>query len=642
MAAATPTKKRSLSRAQTRLVVRMGNEDGGVPDARDNVDYLHATRIEHTAGGQRVNAITLDYDLGKQNEHIIDTLAPKGVNREIEVREIDLQGELKRILGWGKLATQPVSIGETESIQFIARMDKHLFGSPLGKTPFWTPISGGSVLQLDRPLVFNQEVDEIILANRSNKEWSARNDAYVFFDSLSINTATARTYHGQVPAKWRIFEAVHTLCWLLNPDETYITNPTRADCWIDLHELDESTEVLRNLSLRTGIYLPQALDELLVPFGASWTVDTTADEETGLTVRRLRFFRRNHGTKRQLFLARPGEKLVPTKSNVPQLGITYDVANLANKIVGCSSRKQREGTWLLWCCWPTSQDNLDREQLESDPEYAKDYPHAYHKFVLNEHGGWTGLRPEITGPTDLTAHFGGDPTLPTARTFMPCLSRVLSTDSDKLESRGIVVEWLNPDTDAWERVTWGHSNLAQECGIWFEKIPQKLYDAIQADPTTARIRVTATIEGDTKLYKTAGPSTESPNGDDVELRLELGDKFHDKLVMSSSIFYGDSGNDNSDDASALDGYVARILAVEDSAELSVSAILEGIDHPEYQIGDLITSVNGRNLQLNRNNPTPGVPKKYLQIMGITYNIPSGPDSKPQTELLLESFEEEQL
>lgn len=647
---AAPSKKRTLSRPQTRLVVLLGKDDGSAPGTTpgisDEVDYLHPTRIEFCAGGQRVQAITLEYDLGRTNQHIIDTLCPKGINRQVEIREVDVFGAVKRIVAWGKLATQPAQIDTTEKMTFIARMDKHLFGNPLGRIPFFHPVSLTSILvpdivELDRPLIFNQEVDEIILANKSDKEWSARDDCFVFFDSMSVNTQAARSYHSQTPEKWRIFEAVHTLCWMLNPDETYVKNPTRADCYIDLHELDDNHEVLRNVALKTGIFLPEALDQLLTAFGASWTVDFLQDSGA-VTIRKLRFFLRNKGTKRELFLNRPDKQLVVTKSHVPQLGISFDIANLANKVTGCSSRKQREGTFPLWSLWPAAHDAQDLDALEKDPAVKKAYPHAYRKFGLNESAAWNLLRTGITF-TDLTDHFDGDFTLPTCRKFLPCLSRARNADSDKLESRGVWAEWLNPETAQWETFTWGHQVLEQECGIFFDTIPPALYEAIKADPNTPRIRVTATIEGDLKLTAVAAPTTESPNADDIELRLELGDKFHDKDVQSTSIFYSEIGTaDVSNDALALDGYIARIRGVEDSAELSVSAVLEGIDHPEYEIGDLITKVNGRNLILSRNNPIPGVAEKFPQIMGIVWNIPSGEDSRPQMELLLESFDEETL
>jgi hypothetical protein len=644
MPAAPPKPKpRSLSRAGVRLQIRLGDVDGSTPTADDEVTYLMPTRMELSATGGRVTTAVFDFDLGELNQHIVDTLAPKGVTRQIEVREVDVFGDFKRILCWGKLAAQPVEIGETERIQFVARIDKHLFGQPLSGTPFWSPRHNQQLL-LDRPLVFNPEIDEVILGNKSDKQWVTRNNAFVFFDVASVNNQAARTYHGQTPINWTIYEAVHVLCWLCNPDETYIKNPTATDCYIALSKMDPTRDLLKNVHIHRDRYLPQLLDELLTPYGASWTVDFTTDPATGNSVRKIRLFRRNFGTPKQLYLQRPGDKLDTAKSNVPQLSINYDVSNLANVVVGRTSRKQREGTFELVWAWPATEDSLERDAILTDADTKKLHPHAYHKFVLNESGAYIGLRTEITAIKDLTSHFDGDATLPTCRKFLPCLSRVIDDQSsaDKLESRGIVVEWLDPGDSLWKTVDWGVSNLQQECGVWFDGVDQKFYDAIQQYNTQVKVRVTATIEGDLCTYSTAARLDESPNGDEIILPLNLGDKFHDKLLASSSIYKTLNVADTADDKSRLSTYVTQIRAIEDSADLACSAILEGIDHPEYQIGDLITSVNGRNLKLNRNNASLLSPEKYLQVMGFTLNLPPGEDAKPQTELLLESFDEEQI
>lgn len=629
----------ALSRQFTNVEVWLGPKNGSAPTAEDRSDYLSVQRIERVGSGQRINVATLNYDLGKDQEHILDTLTPKSINRQIEIREIDMFGETKRILFWGKLAAQPVTIDDKEVVQYIARIDKHHYGDPLGKVPFWTPNTGGAFLELDRPLWFNPEIDDIVTANKSNKLWADRDNCFVFFDSAAINTAAARATHDQVPAKWLLYEAVHTLCWLCNPDQTWITNPSLAELTAQLAHIDVDHERLKNVHLESNKYLPQLLDELLDPLGCSWTLDIEEDSESGETVRRIRCFERNNGTQRELYLQRPGQPVDPVLSTAAKISTQFDIATLANKIIGCSSRKQREGTFELKKGWKVSEDGTDKEAFEQSSTSAHDKPHAIRKWIYNESGAWAGLRPEITFFTDLTSLFGGDPTLPTCRKFLPCISRVTDEATDKLESRGYLVEWLDPADSIWKKVKWSYSVLQLELGIWFESFPQELWDALQDDPATARVRITATIEGDTKLYATAERQSSSPNADDITLRLNLGNKFHDRGVHSSSVFIADIASaDVTNDQIPLQAYVAAVRGVEDSAELSCSVTLEGWDHPEYQIGDLVTRVAGRNISLVRNNKSLGVTERYLQIMGITYNV----GEKGQTmELLLESFDEEQ-
>jgi hypothetical protein len=642
MAKAAPPKREKLSRKAVKLVVCLGDEDGNAPTSADEIDYLHPIRIERSAGGGRVDSVILAYDLSANNQHIVDTLAPKGLTRQCEVREIDtVTGTVSRVLMWGKLASEPTQIdGGNESITFVVRLDRHHISTVMSRVSYYDK-EADAVIYLNKPLVFNPEIDETIHANRSDKRDAANDNMYLMFDAGGPNTAAARTTHGQVPTKWLIYEAVHHLCWTLNANEANVKNPTFEEVRTALRDLDFIYERLKNLSIPKGVYLSQALDMLLTPFGGGWYVAYEYDSENDLSIRRLKCFIRNAGTERELFLQRPGEQLKTSRSNVPSLSINYDIANLANKIVAHSSLKQREVTIELYKGWPTSQDSYTRENLLTNSATKLAAPHAHCKWVANEHGGWTDLRAEITTALSFAGLFGSDDVLVTARKCLPCISRHADSASNTLESRGIFVEWYNPDSAAWEPVTWSHSKLEQEIGIYFDQPPQELVDLCQAEPSTARLRVTCTIEGDTCNEQIATRQTTSPNANNVPFLLDLKDKFHDRgLVTTGALttrFASESATaDIRDDSAALLQFAKDVRDKEDAADLSCSAVLEGLDHPEWAIGFLVRSVNGRNLKLNRNNPEAGVTPKYLQVMGETFDVQG-----QRTELLLESFDEEQ-
>lgn len=637
---AAPPVTTKLSRKAPTLEVRLGPADGSAPTARDVVDFLQPSRIERSIGGTRLSAVTLKYDLGKTGERIVDTLVPKGITRQIEVRELDEEGNPIKLLLWGKLAAQPVAIdGKTQSIEYVVRIDKHLLGSPLIRTPFWNPIDD-TVADVDRKLVFNPEVDDKIVGNCSNKVDTARGSAYCFCDVLGPDTAAARTTHEQTLTKWKIFEAVHRVCWLLNGSETYVKNPTLDELQTAIGDLDlfgengSNTDKLRNLVLQPGEFLPELLDKLLLPFGAAWYIALEIGD-AGESIRRLKFFVRNKGAKKQLFLQRSGT-FDPAKSSLTKLGLKYDIASLANKIIGSSAVKQREITLELYKGWPVSEDSLDRNDLLNDAATKKAHPHAGRLWILNESGAYTGLRPEITTFTNLATYLG-TPTLPLARKFLPCLSRVTDAHTDKLESRGIVVEYWSVDEDKWKPLK-GFSNLLQQCGIWLDSIPVELWSGMDT-PDDVKVRVTATIEGDRRQQETAARVASSPNADDVPLYLPLDDKFHDKDVHSSSQFYADRANadTSTEDQAKLQAYIEKVRSIEDAAELSCSAEIEGIDHPEYQLGDLITRVNGLNIDLIRSTPVAGQEGQFLQIVGINLDV-----TNQRTELLLETFDEEKL
>lgn len=636
---AAPPKKEKLSRPAPKFVVLMGDEHGGAPDAEKEIDYLIPIRIERSAGGGRVDCATLAYDLANRQERVLDTLAPKGVNRQCEIRELDDEGKVKRVLFWGKLSAEPIQLDkDTESVTFVVRLDRHLFGGPTQQTPFWDDLAPDKFILLDRPMIFNPTLDERVQGNRSDREDPDRDDSFCFFAVGGPDTDAARTTQSQTPTRWFLYQAVHTMCWLLNQDETFIQNPSRDELFTILKTVDPDGDRLRNFSVAKGQFLPDVLDSLLTPFGAGWYIEYLYDENNTRSKRVLKFFVRSQGTRRELFLQRPGERLVTTKTNTPSLAMKFDVANMANVIIGKSSLKQREVTIELQKGWPVSEDSYDRETLNANGRL--DHPHAGRKWPANENGAWTGLRPEITGAISFANEFG-EPTLITSRKCLPCLSRFADQQTNALESRGVYAEWFNPDSNEWEPLPWTYSKLEQELGIFISKVEGPLWDLIQEDPASARIRVTCTIEGDSCNTVKVNRNDESPNGDEIPLVLDLSDKFHDRTVVVSgpfqSRFSGEVATaDIQNDQAEMLKYLQKLQENEDAADLACSASLEGIDHPEWEISNLVTSVNGRNLKLNRNSPKAGVSPKYLQVMGMTLDVQSN-----RQELNLESFDEEQ-
>ena len=205
------------------------------------------------------------------------------------------------------------------------------------------------------------------------------------------------------------------------------------------------------------------------------------------------------------------------------------------------------------------------------------------------------------------------------------------------ESRGYWLRWWNPSLETeekWEKTDWSFSVLDTECAITLETVPEELWAIIQGDPDEARLQLTACIEGDICPTATATRQNTSPNADEIVLRLDLSDKFHFRTVLEDSIFFADKlTSDEVDDFAKMQAYVDRVRDQEDAAELSCSIVLEGIDHPEFQIGHLVTKITGRNISLQRSSVASS--QKPLQIVGINLDVQG-----QRTELLLESLDEE--
>ncbi len=77
------------------------------------------------------------------------------------------------------------------------------------------------------------------------------------------------------------------------------------------------------------------------------------------------------------------------------------------------------------------------------------------------------------------------------------------------------------------------------------------------------------------------------------------------------------GSDTRDDSLAMQTYVDNVQAVEESALIQATLRLFGI-HEGYEISNLLTKIDGRNISLNRNSED-AVTKKFLQITGIHFD-----------------------
>lgn len=635
-------------RPAPRIAVLLG-QPGSPPELEDQVDYLIPVTIERSAGGGRIDTLVLEYDLSRKNERIVDVTAPIGYDREVEVVELNDAGEFVRTLFWGKIGVQPSEIvGGTagrESVQFKVRLDHHLFGNTIVETPHWDQKTG-DVVKLDRDWVFNPEIDERIEPNRSShQDDSDHDEAYLFVDPESLRTTNAESYQGQQASLWTLSEAVHRLCWTGNQDETYIRNPSLSEIQSDLDQVPQ--DLFKNHKLKAGLYLPKALDALLEPYGCSWFVAHEVDESSGGAERicKIRFFRNGVGTNRKLYMQRPVKRLKVPETNVEMLKVDFSIVDLANEIEARSSFVEKETTFPIHPLWATADDTTDIEDLQLGTQTYNDKPHVGRKFGLNTDGSYDGLRAEIPDVSDFLDDLKsllGEEAVAKRYVLKPCLSRVKNSEGN-WESRGVYVEWRNPENvdegdpdSGWEEVTCSIHVSEKEAAVFLgaEKPHEGIWGVIQDDPANLEMRVTATWTADVRWYAKAVQQPTSPNGDKIKLFLDLSDKFHHRTVDAGSIFDGDGSADtwtNAEDD--MQDYLDHLRALDDSAEVSVAATLNGIDQSEYEISQVITNVEGRNLNFDANAPAGGTPRR-LQIVAIVLDM-----QEQKTTVELETVQE---
>ncbi|QDT84567.1 hypothetical protein [Gimesia chilikensis] len=654
-----------FKRKAVEYVILLGPSDGSKPGPADQVDYLLLESVKRSRGSDRVDAIVCTYDLSKKGR-LIDTTTPQGHNRILEVRAYDREGNLSILKAWGVVTQQSQAINESdEYVTLTARQEPWLFGDPIYKYMQWNTKEW-----IHADLIFQPIIDDKTVDNKADPFEETENDPPLLWilDPESTRTDEARGFQECWPARWTLAEAVYYLFQILGTYQ-YEDYPTigRYYEYPSLDDLrgifDEDLE-LSDVRIPMGSTLADALDILLTPYGYFWYVRSIIGIDE-VAKHYFEFAKKGAGETVSVYLQRPGDQIDNLFTNLSEFRANYNIGDLANRIIAVSSPIQFEATFELYKGWNDDDDGLDLHQLKKGGDESL-YPtkrDVGRKWVLNEARDYDTIRPEIDGKAAkelvfnlldvLTGHENEDGDNYKRRRFQECFS--LNPDG---ESSGIIVEWLNADLadndnpdGKWEEVEWPYSVLNKECGIYFEGAvpPDELWTLINEDPSKARIRVTAMVEGDTRKVSTVTRQESSPNGADVTLFLDLSSRFHYRTthiwntqdlpaekITRSIIYDRDDYKPNvADDSTLLSDFAHQVRDIEDVTLLSCSLYLDGVDHAEYEIGKLIDKVDGRNLDLNGKSPDQSA-KRLPQIVGINEYF----NSEQKTELLLESFKEE--
>ncbi len=597
---ASPAPPDPRYRKAARVVVLLGDEDGNRPTIDDRCDFLIPTTLTRDLGGGTLDSINFRFDMHRYGSRLQDTSLPSGHNRIVEVRiENPQTGQLDQILGWGKLARQPQSIGDSEAVGFVARLDHFLFGTRMAGYPARDPHSG-EIVTVRKPLTFNPVLDDTRLPNRSDKtgsegandlgDWDADTNSpalasgdgtfgdyytvsvagmteldgltdhelgdVLFFDGESwqpgldparlvidpdsLRTAAARTLHDVTATRWDLATAAERLCWTLNRRQRWFDNPTLADLQ---SVLGTDTPLLENHTIPLDVSLPEALDQLLAPHGFTWYVEHAIDisDVTLPLVSMIKVAERGRGDEVTLRLQRLADTIDSSKTNVDTLSIAYDIAARPNVIVGRSALALREGTFLLRPCWPKTDDTLTKQDLTEDlKEHDRSTIDVYRKFVFDTAGDYVGLRDDFADDQNLEELFGRT-TVPMRRRFRPALTQGL--DRRPIGVNGYLVEWHNGTE--WVTVPWSFSVLEHETGIVLERgldeafrdeFLKKTRSVAAGDVPDPVLRITCCIEGDRGTTYTASRRDESANGSDIPRHYDLSHKFHDSRVLESGAF----------------------------------------------------------------------------------------------------------
>ena len=610
----------STARKVPEFRILLGDTDGNAPEAaaEPEVPEYQLLTITRTAGGRSLDEATFERDLGALGEKLVDLQTPAAWARQVEVwlypadadSEEEQEGEP---LFWGELTSQQISIDQGEKALVRAQVQPYHFGEPLRLYRAWDP-ANSQARDVHGDIVFNPMVDSKIVGNQSaTHNESADENVPLFLDPESSRTPESLVLQDDGRGEWTLETAIRVVSHLCNEDATFVTNLSDVD--FESTWWDDAPAVL-NLPLRRGQYLPAYLDAILIPHGFSWYLRTVPDDSES-TARWITVFKLGEGNEKEVYLQRPGEELDVSKTNTLQLGMEVSVGDLANKIYGHGSLKEYEVTIELYRGWPEVQDDATEDDLrKSDPD--SDYStkeEAWRLWVGNEAGDYCSTR-TTTKPIPATAL-----DLSAAEIYVPkrrVLGPTLVKDDDG-RRKPPVIEWYSNGDSEWQLVPpeWGAQILDDQIGVRFtgDAPPGDLI----AEGDDARLRISGTIQSDTRLTYSNEPRGSSPNLREAALWLDLSDRFHfrERLATGDHASTLTDTADTTDDADDLEAYCDKIRDVEDSAVIRASIVLHGI-LLDYEIGDLITRVDGREISFNRNSDDAET-KRYLQVMGIMYD-----------------------
>lgn len=615
----------------TRLVALVAPPGEEVTDEHRSREW-EVQSVQQTAGGQGDTA-TLIRRLdraGRMRNRTISELRPQAV----EIWTVDAKtNELDLPVFWGEMDTRSLNWSGGEYETAVAAVRPFHFGEPLRGMQVWDERTD-AVVTIEHDAEFNPRVDGKLCDNMmQQRAVDDFPDYNLWFPPESSRTFAAMDQHGPgvSPLPWTLARIVRTLCGMLNWSETHILNyqPTPLpDPVPDPPPDDDMADApaVKNITLRRGQWLPQLLDALMPAFGFGWYLSYEKQDPFFGSVRvkpRITVYQRGKGPEKKLYVPKI-DKHITLQHTVDKPDLTADLFQLANQVRCEGAVVEREVTMPLYRAWPESDDDIDLDDLtKSAAESPNTAAHGvvWRKWVANEAGDYCETRTAVHAipsvAPNLDPVFGAGNWIVRRRFMDNCLTW---EDAEKTRRKPVQVEWSDDSGSSWQPVQpgWGVRVLQDEIGVMFtgDAPPEELYAA----GANARVRITGTIQGDKRLVYTSEREEGNPQSNVVELVLDVSDQFYDRARVDApnnyfSVLTGDA--DERDDTSLIEAFADTVKSQRHGVVLQANISLFGI-HFDYQIGDILTELTGRDIKLNR--LPQGLEGRYLQVVGRTFDV----------------------
>ncbi len=544
---------------------------------------------------------------------------------------MDIDGIADVLIHTGIVAGGGVGYGENGD-QYVkySRLTDEMFGDPLDQVKMAyrqptteTNIKDWPTVVTDGPTIFNPVFDGRVQPNRWWDGAPANDFAIIDLDSMPAGASGQET--------WTILDAAWYLIKTLNPNETYITNPT----YLELGSVISFDPTLFiDLEIQKGVYLPEALKTLLEPYGYQMITIYNGGTKPKITV-----IKRDSGEPKKLSAQPMFDFADANLSDLHEIEVSYDRVKGSSKyirIVGDFER--REGTFDLIPGWSNQYDSLhtDPKKLQLGSDYMKLNPgseFAWRRWVLNESGDHNDPRGRSVFPWHPNQFFELTPNLNKRRLFLPTLVENPMNGAIGIHD-GVLIEWYHPEKQAWFSITGSEATegeyvglkhgtsvrlLETECGIYFSSLlPPLQIMAFGLEQGTqqpkVKIRVTASLIGDQRIrYEQAtGNGMINPKIEVIDMP-----SFKLRKVDETSINFPTKNsaavkNTEKDDRQAMDD-----LAVEPSnnwghANISASATLNGVEYNlNSWLGSPIEGIDRRDVWFNLDDTQ----EKYPSLIG---------------------------
>ena len=517
-----------------KYAVLLGDTSGNMPTAiSDRVPYK-LLAIHRPLNGRQFNRIEVQVPLERIGLRYQDiTAVPVEHNRLLEVRLIETGGAIGPCLCWGRIAAQGATLDDKrEQLTMSARITGPLVGGILTTVPMWDETVPAAV-DVAADIVFNPTVDNGVggrkqaTGNRSTKT-EATDGWYYFASPGSFKSSGARDEHSpEAVESWLLSQAIETLCWTLNPDEDFVTNPAAAD----LTGLDTDDTLLVNAKIKRGANLFEALDALLLPFSIGWHL--TFEGDIGSVVTKLAFFRYGEGPHKSIPAGRIGDPRTLSSSLISDVRTEYDIDSIRNVLIGESARKRVEVTVSLFGGWASTHDTISWEDFDNEDDHQPDgkLRDVGRLWLMGEDGGLTDMRNGAPGNVVPTWDDITPAPLVTRRTMQKCLT--LDTNGEPIGHDGFHLTWTDRESNERE-FDWSFRVLKDRIGIYIDgQIARELWDAFKADPNVFALKLTGTVELDGTQQFEAVRRAESPSGVDSPQLLTLGGKFSQDMLQET-------------------------------------------------------------------------------------------------------------